>query len=89
MSLFFKQFKKPGLAQLAYLVGDTDAGVAAIIDPCRDIQEYLDAARDAGLRLTHAIETKANERPSAMSSQSLLVSYIGLHALTGLAETLE
>jgi hydroxyacylglutathione hydrolase len=57
MSLFFKQFKKPGLAQLAYLVGDTKAGVAAIIDPCRDIQEYLDAAREAGLRITHAIET--------------------------------
>lgn len=57
MSLFFKQFKKPGLAQLAYLIGDTKAGVAAIIDPCRDIQEYLDAAREAGLRITHAIET--------------------------------
>lgn len=57
MSLFFKQFKKPGLAQLAYLVGDTKAGVAAIIDPCRDIQEYLDEAREAGLRITHAIET--------------------------------
>ena len=57
MSLYFKQFKKPGLAQLAYLVGDTDAGVAAVIDPCRDIQEYLTAAREAGLRISHAIET--------------------------------
>ena len=31
--------------------------MAAIIDHCRDIQEYLDAAREAGLRITHAIET--------------------------------
>ena len=57
MSLYFKQFKKPGLAQLAYLVGDKSQGVAALIDPCRDIAEYLEDARKAGLRITHAIET--------------------------------
>lgn len=33
MSLFFKQFKRPGLAQLAYLVGDRSKGIAALIDP--------------------------------------------------------
>ncbi len=57
MSLFFKQFKREGLAQLAYLVGDTDSGRAVLIDPCRDIQDYLDEALRAGLRITHAVET--------------------------------
>ncbi|MCA9793462.1 MAG: MBL fold metallo-hydrolase [Candidatus Eremiobacteraeota bacterium] len=57
MSLFFKQFKRPGLAQLAYLVGDRSKGIAALIDPCRDVLDYLETARKAGLRITHAIET--------------------------------
>ena len=47
----------PGLAQIAYLVGDDEAGVAAVIDPRRDIQEYLDLATSAGLRITHVFET--------------------------------
>ncbi|MGE0491117.1 MAG: rhodanese-like domain-containing protein [Vulcanimicrobiota bacterium] len=57
MSLFFKQFRRPGLAQLAYLVGDKSKGLAAIVDPCRDVRDYLETARQAGLRITHAIET--------------------------------
>ena len=46
-----------GLAQIAYLVGDDEAGVAAVIDPRRDIQDYLDLAASAGLRITHVFET--------------------------------
>lgn len=47
----------PGLAQIAYLVADERTGVAAVIDPRRDIQEYLDLAHAAGLRITHVLET--------------------------------
>jgi hydroxyacylglutathione hydrolase len=57
MSLVLEQIKSPGLAQLSYIVGDDSAGVAAVIDPRRDIEIYLQRARQLGLRLTHAIET--------------------------------
>ena len=47
----------PGLAQVAYLVGDEEAGIAAVIDPRRDIDAYLNLARAKGLRVTHIFET--------------------------------
>lgn len=47
----------PGLAQVAYFIGDDEAGVAAVIDPRRDIQVYLDLAASAGLRITDIFET--------------------------------
>ncbi|MBZ8178852.1 MBL fold metallo-hydrolase [Oscillatoria salina] len=57
MGLVFEQIKTEGLAQLSYLVGDDSAGVAAIIDPRRDVDIYLEKARVAGVRITHIIET--------------------------------
>lgn len=57
MSVVLEQFKVPGLAQLSYLVGDSSAGLAAVIDPRRDVQIYIERARELGLRITHAIET--------------------------------
>ena len=32
-------------------------GVAAVVDPRRDVQEYLDDAAAAGVRIDHVIET--------------------------------
>ncbi|WP_278377798.1 MBL fold metallo-hydrolase [Stutzerimonas kunmingensis] len=46
-----------GLAQISYLVGDSKAAVAAVIDPRRDVDVYLDLARGKGLRIAYAIET--------------------------------
>jgi len=47
----------PGLAQVAYLVTDEAARVAAIIDPRRDIGVYLDWATDHGVRIAAILET--------------------------------
>jgi hydroxyacylglutathione hydrolase len=47
----------PGLAQIAYIIGDEQAGVAAVIDPRRDIEEYLALAQSHGLRISHIFET--------------------------------
>jgi hydroxyacylglutathione hydrolase len=57
MSLIFEPIKTRGLAQLSYLVGDTSAGVAAIIDPRRDVEIYLQRSRELDLRIIHTIET--------------------------------
>ena len=44
----FKQFYLGCLAHASYLVGD--GGEAAVIDPRRDVDEYLDEARAAASR---------------------------------------
>ncbi len=51
------QFRIEGLGHLSTLVADEGAGVAAVVDPRRDVDIYLAAARDADLRITHVIET--------------------------------
>jgi len=47
----------PGLAQVAYLVADEAAHVAAIIDPRRDVDVYLEWARAHGVRIAAILET--------------------------------
>jgi glyoxylase-like metal-dependent hydrolase (beta-lactamase superfamily II)/rhodanese-related sulfurtransferase len=53
--LTFEQFYLGCLAHASYLIGSE--GIAAVIDPQRDVEIYLDAAREHGLRITHIIET--------------------------------
>ncbi|MCF6753524.1 MBL fold metallo-hydrolase [Pseudomonas stutzeri] len=55
--LVFEPIYTDGLAQISYLVGDSKAAVAAVIDPRRDVDVYLDLARAKGLRIVYAIET--------------------------------
>ncbi|HXW99357.1 MAG TPA: MBL fold metallo-hydrolase, partial [Methanomicrobiales archaeon] len=57
--MIFEKLVARGLAQNSYLVGSD--GEAAVIDPRRDIDAYLDLARENGLRITHAFETHRNE----------------------------
>jgi hydroxyacylglutathione hydrolase len=52
-----KQFRIDGLGHLSALIADEDAGVAAVVDPRRDVDGYLVAAREAGLRISHVVET--------------------------------
>ncbi|HET7617180.1 MAG TPA: rhodanese-like domain-containing protein [Vicinamibacterales bacterium] len=53
----FQRFYDEGLAQASYLIGCGRAREAVVIDPRRDAAIYLDAARQAGVTITHAIET--------------------------------
>src|SRR6476619_6174007 len=57
MSLVFKTIQTEGIAELSYLVGDDDEGVAAVFDPRADCDVYIEAARHAGVILTHIFET--------------------------------
>lgn len=52
-----EQFFLEGLGHQSYLVTDEAAGVAAVIDPRRDIELYLKAAERANARITHVFET--------------------------------
>jgi glyoxylase-like metal-dependent hydrolase (beta-lactamase superfamily II) len=45
------------LSQASYLIGDETTGRAAVVDPRRDVGEYLQDAAAAGLRVEYVIET--------------------------------
>jgi len=57
--VFIRKFKSEGLAHLSYLVGDGDE--AAVVDPRRDCECYLETARERGCRIVHIFETHRNE----------------------------
>lgn len=59
MTMFLEKIKSEGLAHLSYIIGHN--GHAAVIDPRRDFQVYLDIARSHGARITHIFETHRNE----------------------------
>lgn len=50
-----QQFFIKGIAHSSYLLGGSKT--CAIVDPRRDIQIYLDAARESNLEITHILET--------------------------------
>lgn len=57
--MFFQKVKTPGIAHVAYLIGDK--GEAAIVDPRRDIEEYLQIARKNKLSIKYVFETHRQE----------------------------
>src|SRR5438132_8853386 len=57
MSLVFKTIQTEGIAELSYIVGDDDEGIAAVFDPRPDCDIYIEMARESGVAITHIFET--------------------------------
>ncbi|HEB69499.1 MAG TPA: MBL fold metallo-hydrolase [Desulfobulbus sp.] len=55
--MFFKQFIVPGMGCLSYLIGCPKAGVACVVDPKRDVEDYIKVARENNLKITNIFET--------------------------------
>ena len=55
--MIFEQFYLECLSHASYLVGDTTTGTAVVVDPQRDIQQYLDRAQELGLTIAYVLET--------------------------------
>ena len=55
--MFFQHIFDKSLAQASYLIGCQKTGESMVIDPKRDVDTYLDIARQNGLRITHITET--------------------------------
>ena len=55
--MHFKQFYLGCLAHASYLIGDEQSGAAAVVDPQRDIEQYLAFAAQHGLRIEHVLLT--------------------------------
>lgn len=52
-----RQFVIEGLGHISALIADEASGAAAVLDPRRDIDVYLEEARERDLRITHVVET--------------------------------
>src|SRR5262245_24067645 len=55
--MILKQFYLNCLAHASYLVGDEATHTAAVVDPQRDIDQYLTFARENGLTIKHVFLT--------------------------------
>src|SRR5882757_6059481 len=55
--MVFKQFYLGCLAHASYLVGDESSGTAAVVDPQRDIDQYISFAAENHLKIRHVFLT--------------------------------
>jgi hydroxyacylglutathione hydrolase len=55
--VILKQFYLNCLAHASYLIGDEASGTACVVDPQRDIDQYLAYAQERGLSIRHVILT--------------------------------
>lgn len=55
--MFFHQQVLDGLGCFSYMIGSHQTGECVVVDPRRDVGGYLEIAADAGLTITHVIET--------------------------------
>ncbi len=55
--MVLKQYYLGCLAHASYLIGDEESGTAIVVDPQRDIQQYLTDAEAFGLQIRHVFLT--------------------------------
>lgn len=55
----FKRIKTPGIAHNAYIIGTKGTGI--IVDPRRDLEEYLDYAKKEKLTIKYVLQTHRQE----------------------------
>lgn len=84
--MFFQRIKTKGLGHNAYLLGCGE-GLAVVVDPRRDVADYLSLARDNNLSIAYVLETHRQEdfelgsRNLAQASGAKIVT--GTHGLFG------
>lgn len=55
--MFFQHVYDKSLAQASYFIGCQQHGVAIVIDPKRDVDTYLEIAKQNNMKITHVAET--------------------------------
>jgi len=55
--MLFQRFEEKGLSHYSYLIGCEEKGQAAVIDPRRDVEIYLEYAEKNRLVISHVFET--------------------------------
>ncbi|GAA0852176.1 MBL fold metallo-hydrolase [Aliiglaciecola litoralis] len=77
--MFIETIKTPGLAHLSYVIGSD--GQAAVIDPRRDVDEYVQICKANGCKLIAIIETHRNE--DLISGSPILSEMTGANVYHG------
>lgn len=77
--MLLEKIKTPGISHLSYLIGS--GGQAAVIDPRRDCEIYIEKARANGLSISHIFETHRNE--DLVSGAPSLAEWTGAKVLHG------
>jgi hydroxyacylglutathione hydrolase len=89
--VIFKQFYLPCLAHASYIIGDEDTGTAAVVDPQRDIDQYLSFAAEHSLSIKHVFLTHLHADFIAghleLRDRAGAVIYLGAAAKAGYAFT--
>jgi hydroxyacylglutathione hydrolase len=75
--MFFQQYYLECLSHASYLIGDTTTGRAVVVDPQRDIGQYLADAEANGLTIVNVLETHFHA--------DFLSGHLELSAATGAA----
>src|SRR3954468_11867397 len=78
-SIEIEHFYLGCLAHASYLV--SSEGIAAVVDPQRDVEIYLDAAAQKGLKIEHIIETHLHA--DFVSGHHELAQRTGAHIYLG------
>jgi hydroxyacylglutathione hydrolase len=55
--MFFRQFYIEGLAAMSYMVGNRSPAAVGVVDPIRDVDMYLETAKQERVKITHSFET--------------------------------
>ncbi len=55
--MFFKQYYLGCLSHASYMIADEVSGVAVVVDPQRDIEQYVEDAKELGLHIDYVILT--------------------------------
>jgi len=66
--MYFKQVTVPGLGCNSYVIGCPGARQAVVVDPKRDVQDYMDISRDEGMKITHIIETHVHSLAGGLTA---------------------
>ncbi|APD47948.1 MULTISPECIES: rhodanese-like domain-containing protein [unclassified Synechococcus] len=77
--MLLQTVKTPGLSHLSYVLGS--AGKAAVVDPRRDCEVYIEVARASGLEIVYIFETHRNE--DLVSGAPILAAMTGARVLHG------
>ncbi len=56
-AMIFQQYYLDCLSHASYLIGDETTGRAAVLDPQRDVAEYVADAEELGMAIELVIET--------------------------------
>ncbi|MBI3478067.1 MAG: MBL fold metallo-hydrolase [Acidobacteria bacterium] len=87
--MYFEQFYLTCLAHASYMIGSQ--GEAAVIDPQRDVDIYLEAAEEQGLKIRHIFETHLHadfvSGHKELAARTGAKIYIGVQANAGFPHT--